>query len=135
MWCLLLSDALPHSGDRSAAAGRGEAGRRPQGAFPVALLDVGTLLAQQATGHALEAVHAIGDGDLGRILDQQVNVIVLAVDLDPLCLDVGTDLGEDDPQPFDDVVAEHFTAIFCSKDQVNVHLENAVPSIPNIVCS
>ena len=61
--------------------------------------------------------------------------MVLAVHLDQLCLDVGAGFGEDDPQPFDGVAAEHFTAILCSKGQVNVHLENAVPSMPNIVCS
>ena len=61
-------------------------------------LDVGPFLAQQTAGDALEAVHEVGDGDLGRVLHQQVDMIILAVHLDQLRLEVGADPGEDRPQ-------------------------------------
>jgi hypothetical protein len=60
-------------------------------------------------------------------------MVVLAVHLDQLRLKVGADLGEDDSQPLNGVAIEHSAAIFRHKDQVDVHLEHAVPSMPNIV--
>ena len=89
------------------------------------LLNVGALFAQQSTGHALEAVHEVGDGDLGRVLDQQMHVIVLAVHLDQLRLEVGAGLGEDDAQPVDGIAVEHPATILRHKDQMHMHLEDA----------
>jgi len=39
----------------------------------------GPFLAWQATRNAFEAVHQIGDGRLGRVRHQQVNMVVLTV--------------------------------------------------------
>jgi len=60
-------------------------------------------------------------------------MVVLAVHLDQLRLKVAADLGEDDSQPLNGVAIEYLSAIFRQKDQVDVHLEHAVPSMPNIV--
>ncbi|GAA5091352.1 hypothetical protein GCM10023337_17130 [Paenalcaligenes hermetiae] len=60
-------------------------------------------------------------------------MIILAVHLNELRLKVGADLGKDRPQPVDGVAVEHITAILRHKDQMDVHLENAVPTMPNIV--
>lgn len=133
VWRLLLLDVLAHDGNRRAAAATREVGWRPQHAFPVALLDVGSFLPQQATGDAFEAVHEIGDSHLGRVFHKQVNVIVLAVHLDQLRLEVGADLGEDRAQPVDGVAIEYPAAIFRYKDQMDMHLKNAVSPMPNIV--
>lgn len=48
-------------------------------------------------------------------------------------MEIGADLSEDGTQPTDGVAIEHSAAIFRHKDQVNVHLENAVPSMSNFV--
>src|SRR5690606_39836376 len=129
-----LFDVLPHDGNRRTATTGGEVGRRPQHAFPIALLDVRPFLPQQATGDAFDAVHEIGDSHLGRVFHKQVNVIVLAVHLDQLRLEVGADLGEDRAQPVDGVAIEYPAAIFRYKDQMDMHLKNAVSSMPNLVC-
>src|SRR5690554_3768425 len=67
-------------------------------ALPVAFLDVWPFPAQQAAGYALEAVYQIRHRHLRRILNQKMNLIVLAVHLDQARLEVGTDLGEDAAQ-------------------------------------
>jgi hypothetical protein len=41
-------------------------------------LDVWPLFAQQTAGHAFETVHEVGDGELGRVLHQQVNMTRLS---------------------------------------------------------
>lgn len=114
-----------------AAAGGCEVGRRPQYAVPVAFLDVRALLAKQAAGDALETVHEVRDSHFGRILHQQVHMIVIAVHLDQFCLEVGADLGGDRAKPVDGVGIEHSAAIFRYKDQMHVHLENTMPTVPN----
>ncbi len=60
-------------------------------------------------------------------------MIVLAVQLDQLRLEVGAGFGEDDAQPVDGVAVENVATILRHKDQVDVHLENAVPPMPYIV--
>ncbi len=60
-------------------------------------------------------------------------MVVPAVHLDQLRLEVSADLGEDHAQPVDGVAIKHAAAIFRHKDQVNVHLKNAVSSVSNIV--
>ncbi|CDW92735.1 conserved hypothetical protein [Thiomonas sp. CB2] len=133
MRCLLLLDVLSHDGNRSAAAGCGEVGRRPQDAFPVAFLDVGPFLAQQAAGHALETIHHGRYRHLGRILDQQMHMIVLSIHLDQLRLEIGAGFGKEGAQALDGVAIEHSVAVFRHKDQMHMHLENAVPPVSNVV--
>ena len=60
-------------------------------------------------------------------------MVILAVHLDQLRLKVGTGLGEDDAKPLDGVTVEHSAAILRHKDQMDVHLENAMPSMSNFV--
>lgn len=72
-------------------------------------------------------------GRRGAVLDQQMHMIILAVHLDQLRLEIGTGLGEDDAQSVDGVAVEHFATVLRHKDQVDVHLENAVPPMPYIV--
>lgn len=60
-------------------------------------------------------------------------MIVLAVHLDQLRLEIGAGLGEDVAQPVDDIAVEHPAAVLRHKDQVDVHLKNAVPTVPDII--
>jgi putative transposase len=57
-----------------------------------------------------------------------MDMIVFAVHPDQLRLEVGADFGEDYAQSIDGVAIEYFAAIFRHKDQMDVHLENTVPT-------
>ena len=127
---LLLFDVLADDLDGRTAATASKVGRRPQGAAPQLLADARVVLfADHAAGHALEAAHQRRDGDLGRVVHQQVDVIVLTVELNQFRLEVGTDAGEYPVQVIEDFLGEHFAAIFGHKDQMHMHQEYAVPSL------
>jgi len=89
---LLLFDILPDDGDRGAAAGSGEVARAPEDVLIIPGGDLRVATPQDPGGSALEAVHQGGDSDLGRVMDQEINMVVLAVHLDQLRLEVGADL-------------------------------------------
>ena len=57
-----------------------------------------------------------------------MNTAGLAIRLHQLRLEVHADLGEDGSQPVDCVAIEHPATVFRHKDQVGMHLENAMPS-------
>ena len=78
----LLLDVLADARQRCTAARRGEIRGRPQ--VPVhdgAVDSAGELLPYPPGGDALEAVDQLGDGDLGWVVHQEVDVITLAVEL------------------------------------------------------
>lgn len=75
----------------------------------------GRILAQQAAGHPLEAVHEAGYSDLRRVLHQQVNMTVPAVHLDQLRPEIGAGPGEDVAQPVDGIAVEHSAAVLRHK--------------------
>ena len=92
---MLLFDVLADDADGRAAARSGKVGRRPQHAFPVSPHQGRMALPHEAAEDALEAVHQGRHGPLGRIVHQQVDVIILAIHLHQLRLEVGADRRED----------------------------------------
>jgi len=62
-----------------------------------------------------------------------MNVIILSVHFDQLCLEVFADMGEKCAQPINGVAIKDFAAVFRHKDQMHVHLKNAVPPTSYIV--
>src|SRR5215204_5323021 len=68
----LAANILGDDGQWSAPAGRHEVGRRPEHALDVAARHRGADLSQSAARNALEAVHQLGQGDLGRVMHQEV---------------------------------------------------------------
>jgi len=58
-------------------------------------LQFGELLAHPPGEHALERVDQLGQGNLGREVHWQVDVVGLAVELDQLALEVLTHRAED----------------------------------------
>jgi hypothetical protein len=92
----------------------------------------GSFLANHATGHALQALHQGRHSDPGRVVHQQMHTVVLAVELDQLCLEVDTDIGEDAAQLVQDRLGEHLAPVFGRQDQVNVHQKYAVSAVANI---
>ncbi len=62
-----------------------------------------------------------------------MHMVALAIHLDQRGFKVRADLGEHPAQSVYRIAVKHFAPIFRHKDQVDVHLENAVPSVPNFV--
>ena len=56
-------------------------------------------------------------------------MVMLAVEFHQFRLKVGADARKDAAQVINDFFCEHATAVFCHKDQVNVHLENTMPAV------
>lgn len=60
-------------------------------------------------------------------------MVILAVHLDQRCFEVCADSPEHAAQPFNRIAIEYFAPVFRHKDQMDVHLKNAMPAMSNIV--
>ena len=100
----------------------------------VASGNLGSSFPQQATGYALEAVDQLGEGDLRRVVDEQVDVIVLAAALDQLRLEVAAHLGKDAVQVADGEVGQHVSAVFGDKDQMDMQHVDDMPACAILHC-
>jgi len=83
---LILPVVADHR-QRGATTRLSEIGRRPEVA-PVSLH--GESLSKTAGRYPVERVHELGKLDCGRVLDQEVNVIVLPVTLCEFAIEIGT---------------------------------------------
>ena len=72
---------------------------------------------------------------LGRIVYQQVNVIVLTVHRDKLSGKVTTDLLEDGAESLQGIAVKYSSAVLGDEDQVDMHLENAMSTVSNVACN
>lgn len=60
-------------------------------------------------------------------------MVVFAVHFDQVCLEASTDIAEDGAKPLDSIPIEYFAAIFRHKNQVDVHLKYAMPTVSNVI--
>ncbi len=60
-------------------------------------------------------------------------MVVFAVHFDQVRFKTSADLAEDGAKPLHRIPVEYFAAVFRHKDQMNVHLENAMPAVSNLV--
>ena len=132
LWRLLLLDVLLDDAERRAATRCGEIAGRPEGALPIAPHQSRMPLAHESAGDALEAVHQSRHGYLGRVVHQQMNMIVPAVHLDHLRLEIGADRGEDLAHVVPHRLGEHMATVFGYEDQMDVERKDAVPTAPKI---
>ena len=126
----LILDVRPDDRQGRPAARRGEVGRGPQ------VIPVGTdpvPLPEPAGGHAFQGVHQRRDGHLGRVLDQQVHVVILAVALREYGAEVLADLPEDLREIADHLPRENATPVFRHEDQMHVERGNHMPATPVII--
>ena len=72
-------------------------------------------------GSALKTVHQFRNRDLRRVVDQQVNVIVVTIALDQHGLEILAYLREYLTQPVKRIVIKNATSILGNKDQMHVH--------------
>ena len=91
------------------------------------------LLSDKETGHAFQAVNQFRYGYFGRVVHQQVNVIVLTIEFHQLRFKVGAHTGEDFLKVGQNSVGEYITPVLSHKDQMDVHLKNTVSAVPNII--
>ena len=92
-------------------------------AMPEAPAKLGVVAAHNSGRDALEAVDEVGHGDLGRVVDDKVDVVGVPVELGQLSAEVGADFPEDRPEVAQVLVVEHRRAVLGDKDQVDVEDE------------
>jgi hypothetical protein len=68
----------------------------------------------------------------GWVIDQEVDVIDLAIDFHKLRFEVNADLFENCPKPLDGILVKYLPPVFGHEDQMDVHLENAVSTVSNV---
>lgn len=78
---------------------------------------------KQPARNALEAVDQFRERDLGRILDEEMDVVVLAVAFYQADFEVPTNFGEDVSEIADGRAGEDITAAFGDKDQMSMERE------------
>ena len=66
---------------------------------------------------------------LGRVVHQQVNVVVLTVHLNESRFKVPAHALEDDTKVIESISVQYLSSILCSEDQVNVKLKRAMSTV------
>src|SRR5665647_2083518 len=62
-----------------------------------------------------------------------MNVIIFTIKLDKFRFKVNTHVSKYDAEIINHFFCEHVAAVFCYKDQMNMHFKNAMSSVPNII--
>lgn len=88
----------------------------------------GEVRPQPGRGYSLEAVHERGDSNFRRVEDEQVHVVVVAVELPQLGAEVGADLVHHLIAGPEHVVGERAWAVLGHEDQMEVERGNNVPA-------
>ncbi len=92
----------------------------------------GELLADVVRGHALEAVDQRGDRQLGRIVDEQVDVVLFAVELAQLGAEAAGDVSHDLFASGEHRVVEHVPPVLRDEDQMNMQVGHYRATSANI---
>ena len=71
---------------------------------------------------------------LRRIVNEQMNVVGLAVELYKLSLEVAANLGEDVTKAMDGISVKYSFPILGHEDQMYVELKNTMPTVSNFAC-
>ena len=124
----LLLDILANDADRRSTAGCSKIGRRPKDTLPVSPHQFGAHLPKATAGYTLQAVHQDRYRDLGRVVHQQMHMVVFAVHFDQFRIEVGAYVSEDQSEVGKRCFAEYLSAVFRDEDQVDVHRKNAMSS-------
>ena len=119
-----MSDIVLQNVDRCAPATSSEVRRRPEHAFPIASRQVRSLLSEHSARYDPERVHQMRNRNLRRILNEQVDVMILGIHLDKFCLEVRANVGEQPSKSLDSISIEYSMPTLCDEDQVYVHCED-----------
>jgi len=86
------------------------------------------LFAYHPARNTFETIDQRRYGNLWRVIDQQVNMIIFAIELNEFRLKVSANAGENLVQFIQYVFGKDITPIFCDKDQVYMKIKNTVSS-------
>ncbi len=92
------------------------------------------LLAQSPAGHAFERVNQLGQLHGGRVLNEQVDVVVLPIEFHQGGSEVGTHVCEHALEQVQVLGREHSAAVLGNEDQVYVESENTAPTSADLAC-
>src|SRR5687768_1925381 len=92
------------------------------------MCDLWMLLPETPRGNSFKAVNEFRQRHLGRIFDEQMHMVILAIGLDQDRLKVPADFREQLPQRFMGSICQYTSAIFGHKDQMHVQAKNTVSS-------
>jgi len=69
---------------------------------------------------------------LGRVVHQQVNVVVFAVPLNQRRCKIVANVGENGTKTVDGIFVKDPVAVSCDKDQVNMKFKHAMFTVSNV---
>lgn len=92
-------------------------------------MEIPKLLAQQPRRNALERSDQIRQRYLGRVVDEQMDVVVFAVELHQLSIKILTHACQDQLHGIEMLLPEHVAPIFGYEYQMNVKRKYTVPSV------
>src|SRR5260370_25398731 len=117
----LLLDVLLDERRGGAAGGCGEVGRGPEMLTPQVSADVpGELLSQPPGGDALKGADQAGQGNPGRVVHEQVDVVGLAVELAQFGAEVRAHVPHDFLTAAQDLASERVAPVLRREDQVSM---------------
>lgn len=87
------------------------------------------LFSQQPGRHTFERSDQAGQGHLGRVVDQQMHMIMFAVELHQLSLKVLADAGQDGVHGLQVLLLEHIAPVLGNEYQMHMQDKDTVPSV------
>ena len=69
---------------------------------------------------------------LGRVVHQQVNVVVFAVHLNQRRFKIVANVGENGTKTVEGIFVKDPISVLCDKDQVNMKLKHAMSAVSNV---
>ena len=88
---------------------------------------------QYPAGCSFEAVDERAQGDLGRIGDEQVHVVVFPVEFDEFAFEVSAYLVHDLFHVFEHGLGEYSSTVFRHKDQMGLEIVNACAAVSEVI--
>lgn len=98
-------------------------------------MKVSELLAQQSCGYAFEGCDQIRQCHLWRVVDEQVDMIVFAVEFHQFSIEVMADIRQNRLHRIQMLLLEHVASILSYEYQVNMKSKHTMPSMSQIIVS
>jgi len=127
-WTALAFDILTNDAQRRSASSADVVGAGPEVIAPQVFLHLDRMfLAQHARRHSLERIHQLGELHRRRELNQQVDMVVLAVELNQSDSKVATRFPHGLFAGCEHGVSKHTTAVLGNKHQMSMARPSGVP--------
>jgi hypothetical protein len=118
---LVLDIGLDHLvGD--VAGGNSTVSSRPEVTSPVLLLEMGKLLVQEVRTLSFEGLHHVADGEMGRVRDEQMDMIWGDFPRDDANLQLGTDPSDQGSDGFTDLARQYSATVLWDPDQMHFQI-------------